>query len=81
MTLHLAPTSYTHTQVCAENKTHSLYLWIHLKPEANIKECAKVAATLGSKVKQVTGPSPDDDDEILAGVGFGPSFYGRVSAW
>ena len=66
-------------QVIAENKLHSLYIWIHLKPTANVKECAKVAASLQSKVKQVEGPDADDDDSIAAGVGFGPNFYKLVS--
>ena len=42
----LPPSVWPSLQVCAENKTHSLYLWIHLKPEANIKLCAKVAASI-----------------------------------
>lgn len=66
-------------QIIGENKLHSLYLWIHLKPEANVKECAKVAATLQTKVQQVMGEDLDSEDEILAGVGFGPNFYGLVS--
>ena len=44
-----------------------------------MKECAKVAATLQAKVKQVEGPDADDDDSIAAGVGFGPNFYKLVS--
>ncbi len=72
---------YNTVQVCAENKTHSLYLWIHLKPDANVKECTKVAATLEAKVTQLNGPNPDDEDEIFAGVGFGPNFYSRVSTF
>lgn len=44
-----------------------------------MKECAKVAASLQSKVKQVEGPDADDDDSIAAGVGFGPNFYKLVS--
>ena len=63
----------------AENKLHSLYIWIHLKPTANVKECAKAAASLQSKVKQVEGPDADDDDSIAAGIGFGPNFYKLVS--
>ena len=31
------------------------------------------------KVNRVTGPSPDDEDEVLAGVGFGPNFYKQLS--
>ena len=43
-----------------------------------MKDCAKVAATLQTKVKQVMGEDTDDEDEILAGVGFGPNFYRLV---
>jgi putative iron-dependent peroxidase len=31
------------------------------------------------KVTAVTGPSPDDEDEVLAGVGFGPNFYKQAT--
>ena len=44
-----------------------------------MKECAKAAASLQSKVKQVEGPDADDDDSIAAGIGFGPNFYKLVS--
>lgn len=27
----------------------------------------------------ITGPKPDEDDEVLAGVGFGPNFYKQVT--
>ena len=27
----------------------------------------------------ITGPNTDDDDEILAGVGFGPNFYKLIT--
>ena len=27
----------------------------------------------------ITGPTPDDDDEVLAGVGFGPNFYKQIT--
>ena len=27
------------------------------------------------KVNKISGPNPDDEDEITAGVGFGPNFY------
>ena len=64
----------------AENKVHSLYIWIHLKPEANVKDCVRVAASLQAKVKQVEGPDADDDDSIAAGVGFGPNYYKLVGS-
>lgn len=28
---------------------------------------------------KITGASPDDEDEVLAGVGFGPNFYKQVT--
>jgi hypothetical protein len=31
------------------------------------------------KVASITGASPDDEDEVLAGVGFGPNFYKQVT--
>ena len=33
-------------QVVSGTRAHAVYIWIHLKPTANIKQCAKVAATL-----------------------------------
>ena len=30
-------------------------------------------------MKQITGPDSDDDDEILAGVGFGTNFYKLIT--
>lgn len=27
----------------------------------------------------ITGASPDSDDEVLAGVGFGPNFYKQIT--
>ena len=65
-------------QVIGEGKTFSVYIWIHLKPGVNVSECAKVAASLPQKVKQVS-PTSDADDAVLAGVGFGPAFYKQVS--
>jgi putative iron-dependent peroxidase len=47
--------------------------------EADVKQCAKVVATLQDKVASITGASPDDEDEVLAGVGFGPNFYKQVT--
>ena len=65
-------------QVCAQNKTHSVYIWIHLKPGADLRACARVAATLQQKVHVVSPDENDDDDSISAGVGFGPNFYKQV---
>jgi putative iron-dependent peroxidase len=62
--------------VFSPGKDHALYLWIHLKPDANAKQCAKVVANLEKFVDQVTPADlRDEEDEIWAGVGFGPNFY------
>lgn len=65
--------------VFSQGKDHALYLWIELTHTANPKEVAKVCATLQKMVDKVTDPSmKDEDDEIWAGVGFGPTFYKQV---
>jgi len=65
--------------VWSPGKDHALYLWIHLKPEANAKEVAKVCAKLQKYVDTVVDPNmKDEDDEVLAGVGFGPNFYTQL---
>ncbi|CAG5122497.1 unnamed protein product [Candidula unifasciata] len=65
--------------VWSQGKDHALYLWIHLKPTANPKEVAKVAARLQKFVDTVADPAlKDESDEVLAGVGFGPNFYAQV---
>lgn len=66
-------------QVFSQGKDHALYLWIHVKPTANAKETAKSVAKLQKYVDQVSDPaSRDDEDEIWAGVGFGPNFFSQV---
>ena len=61
-------------------KQHALYLWIHLSPEADAKEVGRVCARLQKLVDQVTDPElRDEEDEIIAGVGFGPDFYSKVT--
>ncbi|BFZ01869.1 hypothetical protein BsWGS_04908 [Bradybaena similaris] len=65
--------------VWSQGKDHALYLWIHLKPTANAKEVAKIAARLQKFVDTVTDPEmKDEGDEVWAGVGFGPNFYAQV---
>ena len=67
-------------QVITGTKDHALYLWIHLRSEADVKACARVVADLQSHVDAVCPPDMrDEDDEVLAGVGFGPGFYAKVS--
>lgn len=61
------------------DKDHALYLWIHLKPTANVKCAAKVAANLPQMVNIVNDPATSvENDEVLAGVGFGAHFYTKV---
>lgn len=56
-----------------------MYLWINLKPTANVKEVGRVCAKLQSMVDQVSDPKMrDESDEIWAGVGFGPTTYRQV---
>uniref|UniRef100_A0A194ALU0 Deferrochelatase/peroxidase YfeX n=1 Tax=Pinctada fucata TaxID=50426 RepID=A0A194ALU0_PINFU len=65
--------------VWSPGKNHALYLWIHLKPEANTKEVAKAVKNLQKYVDQVVDPAMrDEEDEILAGVGFGPNFFAQI---
>ena len=67
-------------QVVSGTKEHALYLWIHLKPNANAKKCARVAANLQAYVDAVCPPDMrDESDEVWAGAGFGPNFYSQVS--
>ncbi|XP_059171334.1 dye-decolorizing peroxidase YfeX-like [Physella acuta] len=66
--------------VWTPEKDHALYLWIHLKPTANVKCVAKVAANLPQMVNIVNDPETSvEDDEVLAGVGFGAHFYTKVA--
>lgn len=65
--------------VYSQGKDHALYLWIHLKPTANVKEVGKVCAKLQSMVDQVVDASlKDENEEIWAGVGFGPNTYKQL---
>lgn len=65
----------------SQGKDHALYLWVHLKPTANVREVARVTARLQKLVDKVVDPTmKDEDDEVLAGVGFGPNFYAQVQA-
>lgn len=50
-----------------------------MKPEANSKEVMKAMTKLQKYVDEVSDPKMrDEDDEIWAGVGFGPNFYKQV---
>ena len=44
-----------------------------------MKQCAKVVANLQKHVDAVCPADlRDEDDEVIAGVGFGPEFYRKV---
>lgn len=78
--LSAAATPEPQASVVSQTKNHALYLWINLKPEANAKACAKIAANLPALVDTVCPPDMrDEEDEIWAGVGFGPNFYSQVA--
>ncbi|XP_076104817.1 dye-decolorizing peroxidase YfeX-like [Mytilus galloprovincialis] len=65
--------------VFSQGKDHALYLWIHLKPTANVKEVGRACAKIQSLVDKVTDPKmSDESDEIWAGVGFGPNIYKQL---
>ncbi|XP_074640930.1 dye-decolorizing peroxidase YfeX-like isoform X2 [Tubulanus polymorphus] len=67
-------------EVYSETKKHAVYIWIHLNSNANVQTCAKIAANLQRYVDHVVPPKDrDDEEEILAGVGFGPDFYRKVA--
>ncbi|XP_046344383.2 dye-decolorizing peroxidase YfeX-like [Haliotis rufescens] len=80
MKVHAANVPQSQPSVYSQGKDHAVYLWIHLKPTANSREVARSVAKLQKYVDQVVDPSMrDEDDEIWAGVGFGPNFYGQVA--
>lgn len=66
--------------VYSQGKCHALYLWIHLKPTADAKLCAKAVANIEAQVDAVSPRDlRDEDDEIWAGVGFGADFYEKLA--
>ncbi|XP_070210175.1 dye-decolorizing peroxidase YfeX-like isoform X2 [Littorina saxatilis] len=66
--------------VYSQGKDHAVYMWINLKPSTNAREVARVMSKLQKYVDEVCDPSlKDEDDEVLAGVGFGPNFYAQVA--
>lgn len=76
-----AATKYPPSQasVFTPTKDHALYLWIHLNGKADQKKCAKTVANLQSLVDAVCpADMKDEDNEVLAGVGFGPDLYSKV---
>lgn len=76
------PGSYTdppmkpQPSVASIAKSHSLFLWIKIKPLSDFKDVVSSMARLPHYVYQVTGPIlAGSKDEVLAGVGFGPEMY------
>jgi hypothetical protein len=71
---------YISAQVYSPGKDHSLFLWITLKPYAHTREVVRSVLKLQEWVDQIVDPETrDEDNEILAGVGFSCSFYKKVS--
>ena len=57
-----------------------MYIWIDVKPSSDCKAVAKAVANVEKVVNDIVPPAEaDEDDEIWAGVAFGPNFYKRVS--
>jgi len=74
-----ASTPNPQATVFSQGKKHGLYLWIHLKPEADLKACARTALNIDKYVDIVVPPKErDEDDEILAGVGFGSNLLQQI---
>lgn len=74
-----AASAESQPSVWSQTKDHALFLWINLKPEANSKEVMKAMTKLQKYVDEVSDPKlRDENDEIWAGVGFGPNFYKQV---
>lgn len=63
----------------SQGKNHALYLWIHLKPSADTRACAKAVSNIQKLVDRVCPVAErTDDNELWAGVGFGPNFLTQV---
>ena len=46
---------------------------------ADAKACAKAVADIEGHVNALLGKdASDEDEEIIAGIGFGPQFYAKV---
>lgn len=79
LTVSAASPPTSQESVYSQGKDHALYLWIHLKPTADARACAKAVSNIQSHVDAVTAPDMrDEDDEIWAGVGFGPNYYQQI---
>ncbi|GFR99216.1 Dyp-type peroxidase YfeX-like protein [Elysia marginata] len=58
-------------------KKYSLFLWITLEPDADPCTVACAAAQIDEAIAATKGFDCDVDDEVLAGVGFGPNFLSQ----
>lgn len=63
--------------ITSMSKGHSLVLWIQLKNTANPCATVKAAANLQCLVEELNDPACPDED-VCAGVAFGPNFYSQV---
>ena len=59
-------------------KKYSLFLWITLEPDADPCQVASSAAKIEEAIEATKGFDCDVDDEVLAGVGFGPNFLSQM---
>lgn len=65
--------------VYSPTKKHALYLTIHLHPDASVKDIIKIVGQL-KKYVDIISPKDmrDEENDILAGVGFGPNFLSKI---
>ncbi|ESN99335.1 hypothetical protein HELRODRAFT_67330, partial [Helobdella robusta] len=65
--------------IITSTREHALYLWIYIDPNANATAVARVVANLQSHVDYVSPPADvNENNKIVAGIGFGNNFYKKV---
>jgi len=64
--------------ITSDPKCNSLFLTIHLNTSAEPCQVAKIAADLETLVCSVADECDPCDEEVDAGVGFGPNLYNQV---
>jgi len=69
---------YYQNNITAPPTMYSLFLWISLDEKANPKCVAEIAANMDSLVDSVTSPCDGENEEVIAGVGFGPNYYNQI---
>jgi len=72
------PCQVSQYNITSDPKCNSLYLTIHLNTAADPCCVAKIAADIDALVCSVTDDCDPCDEEVDAGVGFGPNFYNQV---